>query len=470
MDRRCARLAAVLPALVLLSLAVRIVPAQGNQWLLLQPTSPPSDRCLPGIALDTVRTRMVLFGGVTIPGGTQPYLADTWEWDGTSWVARSPAVAPSARATNMVFDEARQRVVLFGGEGPNLAPLGDTWEYDGTSWIQRFPANTPGARALCGIAYDSARHRTIVFGGRDGSGERNDTWEWDGTDWAQVVTGSAPGVRHGCAMAYDPTRQRVVLFAGGQNAGVLADTWEFDGSTWQQLSPTATPLARSQHELTFAPWLGGCVLTGGQTGGSAFADAWVWDGVAWAQLPVSLPVARRLHRTCLGPLPANLVVIGGCDCATCPSVADQYELRNATATYQPFGAGCQLRGGTAPTLGAAPGERPILGATSQMRLGNLPTGGLFLPVIARGLSNTDTGTYALPLDLSVIGMPGCWQLVSIVDLTIPSSVLGSGYADLGTTLPLLPVLAGLQFYAQAIVFYDPSGVALSNGLTATVGY
>ena len=57
----------------------------------------------------------MLFGGY---GGS--YRGDTWEWDGTVWVDKTPATSPSARdAHAMAYDSARGRIVLFGGTEAN---------------------------------------------------------------------------------------------------------------------------------------------------------------------------------------------------------------------------------------------------------------------------------------------------------------------------------------------------------------
>jgi hypothetical protein len=134
----------------------------------------------------------------------------------------------------MAYDEARQRVVVFGGQHrydtPNEA---DTWQWDGAKWMQRFPTTAPIERAFSAMAYDSARQRVVLFGGYGGNLLRADTWEWDGTTWVQRFPATSPPARGGHAMAYDAARQRVVLFGG--NAGpTLSDTWEWDGTTWSQ--------------------------------------------------------------------------------------------------------------------------------------------------------------------------------------------------------------------------------------------
>lgn len=81
----------------------------------------------------------VLFGGLSNKVGADSYpLNDTWEYDGEMWTQVYPVISPTPRyAHAMVYDEARQVIVLFGGIDAEGNRLNDTWEYDGTTWIQR---------------------------------------------------------------------------------------------------------------------------------------------------------------------------------------------------------------------------------------------------------------------------------------------------------------------------------------------
>jgi hypothetical protein len=137
-----------------------------------------------------------------------------------------------------------------------------------------------------------------------------------------------------------------------------------------------------------------------------------------------------------------------------------------TATYEPFGAGCQGALGI-PTLAAAPGSRPALGSTFTAVAGNLPFG---IAVLDVGLSNTQTGSVPLPLPLGVIGMPGCSLLV---DPLVSFVLVGPGTsATWAFVVPNQQSLFAVQFFSQAFSL-DPSanafGFAASNGTTATLG-
>jgi len=81
--------------------------------------------------------RSDLYGGIQSLAPTPPpaVFSRTWEWDGKHWTARQD-MGPGPRAFHAAaFDSVRSRVVLFGGASATLTPppaadqiLGDTWE------------------------------------------------------------------------------------------------------------------------------------------------------------------------------------------------------------------------------------------------------------------------------------------------------------------------------------------------------
>src|SRR4051812_20669731 len=106
-------------------------------------------------------------------------------------------------------------------------------------------ASGPPAASQACVVYDEARQRLVVFGGQSTSGLSGETWTWDGTRWT-LAAHSGPRARTGSAAVYDAGRQRVVLFGGDGGRGSLADTWEWDGAAWAQVA-TGGPEARSFH-------------------------------------------------------------------------------------------------------------------------------------------------------------------------------------------------------------------------------
>ena len=122
--------------------------------------------------------RVVLFGG-QLPGASQT--GDTWEWDGVSWSLQDAGdpdgvTAPMRRQDHaMTFDRHRMVTILFGADSGGTQ-LDDTWEWNGSTWIKRSPTTAPEARSDHAMAYDSDRCETVLFGGYNGTDVLGDTW------------------------------------------------------------------------------------------------------------------------------------------------------------------------------------------------------------------------------------------------------------------------------------------------------
>lgn len=107
-----------------------------------------------------------------------------------------------------------------------------------------------------------------------------------------------------------------------------------------------------------------------------------------------------------------------------------------------------------------------------MRFTNLPAT-IFSPVIGVfGLNAATSGGLPLPIDLSPLGMPGCWQHL---DPLPGGSVLcanQSGTASWNISLPYGTVWIGLDFYVQGLVL-DPGanaiGATVSNSCHGVIG-
>ncbi|MHC4920019.1 MAG: Kelch repeat-containing protein [Planctomycetota bacterium] len=219
-------------------------------WTNVTPATSPPARYNPGLAYDSHRNVVVLFGGsgnkraydshrnVVVLFGGSGNKSDTWEWDGSNWNQMKPTTSPPGRYTAMTYDAARKRVVLYGGS----ITAYDTWEYDGKTWTQMKPANRPTARCCVAMAYDLARQRVVVFGGY--SPNNNETWEYDGINWTQMKPPVSPSARRDFDnMVYDSRRQRMVLFGGYTNTQHAGDTWEYVGTLPLTASPATISIA-----------------------------------------------------------------------------------------------------------------------------------------------------------------------------------------------------------------------------------
>lgn len=248
----------------------------------------PSTRSRHAMAYDAERDRVVLFGGMD-PNGRP--LDDTWEWDGVEWVARAPVDSPPGRYDHaMVYDPARRRVVLFGGETLNALKkttyLADLWEWDGTTWAKAANGNPPNGRSGHAMAVDTVRGRLVLFGGigLDASGKATvtkDTWEYDGSSWKRIPAESPPSAREGAAAAFMPLKG-TLLFGGDDAAGVYYDdTWRWDGTAWTRLMPSSFPDKRTLHAMVYDSVRNRAVLCGGKDETDSLEDTWELAGDQW---------------------------------------------------------------------------------------------------------------------------------------------------------------------------------------------
>ena len=276
----------------------------GANWTQRTPATIPPRRSGHALAYDTVRGRVVLFGG-------DSWDDQTWTWDGTNWSqSTTPSVRPTPRYSHsMAYDTDHEQVVLFGGrlqygqDYPN-----DTWVWGGASWKMKTPLNSPSGRFQSALAYDANRKQAVLFGGFTSSAQ-NDTWVWDGLNWTLKSPIRSPPPRSGHAMAYDAERGQVVLFGGVVHNTSLGDTWVWDGTNWTQKNPASNPPARYYHAMAYDSTRRQVVLFGG---GSYMNDTWIWDGSNWTELhPNSIPTGRWGHAMAYEGSRNRVVLFGG---------------------------------------------------------------------------------------------------------------------------------------------------------------
>lgn len=288
----------------------------GSEWSdITAAAGGPEWRSGHAIAYDSRRDRVVLFGGYSIAF----QLSDTWEWDGSGWIEKTPSSVPAARGGHtMAYDSARGRVVLFGGQDFLYTPYADTWEWDGEDWTQVTTPVSPPPRANHSMVYDVARGHSVIFGGTDVIAEDNlhDTWTWDGVQWTDVSAANAPSANDGHQMIYDSVRERVVLF-GGTDYDTYTDrgeTWEWDGAGWSNATALAGPNPRRDHAMAFDRARRRVVLFGGRDDDGERADLWELTTDGWSELTTSAERPPELGIEAMVYDPSrgrSVVVVGG---------------------------------------------------------------------------------------------------------------------------------------------------------------
>src|SRR6058998_3970948 len=239
-------------------------PSACGTWTELSADQTPFVRDDHSLVYDPVRDRLLIFGGTTASQFPDPY------WSNEVWaltLSGSPTLTqvttsgtpPAARSdASTIYDSVRDRLVVFGGIGPYGA-VNDVWELtlSGTpTWSEITPAGTlPPTLAYHTAVYDASRDRMIVFGGYDygGGGDRNEVWVLTfgrAPTWSQMApSGTPPSPRSIHSAVYDGPRDRMVVFGGYSSSAATAeqnDTWalSLSGSgSWSQITPNGGPPA-----------------------------------------------------------------------------------------------------------------------------------------------------------------------------------------------------------------------------------
>lgn len=231
---------------------------------------------LGGVAFDTRRGRLVAFG-------TSGHL---YEFEGTLPLLRLPVGAGNGplprRYTQMVYDEARDHVLLFGGDNGNV-PLGDTWIYDGAAWRAGASTISPPRRSGAAITYDPDRERVVMYGGRDSPFSLTDTWEHDGSQWWRRSPGTVPPAGD-YAMTFDGANRAVTMVGTSVPPAPDVSLWTWNGADWTRRSVAGpVPSRRIGGNFVYdARRRRGVLFASTSSIGSTIPqEAWEWDGAAW---------------------------------------------------------------------------------------------------------------------------------------------------------------------------------------------
>jgi len=248
----------------------------------------PPGRHRHSVVYDSARDRIVVFGGRD--GGER---SDVWmlplsessEWNEITTTGPGP-VARSEHSA--VYDAVHDRMIIFGGwDGTSLR--NDVWAlaFDGEpQWVELSPSGTPpNTRRSCGTAYDSLRNRMILFGGGSSAGYKNDVWALTlgvAPAWERLLpSGTAPAIRQGATASYDSASDALIVF-GGYNGTYFGDAWSMSlggGPVWTSLAPSgAPPAGRTAHVAVYDAANERVLVFGGSEGGDAYvSETWVLD-------------------------------------------------------------------------------------------------------------------------------------------------------------------------------------------------
>lgn len=275
---------------------------EGSHWRKVVSDCEPGPRTFASMVYDSENDRLLLFGGSRVLFGGQPdsqsLLNDTWEFSDSEWRKIASKSFPPTRAeAAMAYDEARKRVVLFGGyriQDGNYSFLGDTWEFYDNEW-HFVTENGPSKRHGAAMAYDAENRTILLFGGGtvdhqygENSGE---TWRWCGEKWSKLEIEQPPGVFN-ASMVYNKERNELFRFGGWNGRSRINELWLFCNLTWNKVDVDNGPLARNHSAIAYDEFNKRIILFGGHDGENVFGDLWQFKYPIWEKLSEIQPMTR----------------------------------------------------------------------------------------------------------------------------------------------------------------------------------
>jgi FlgD Ig-like domain/Galactose oxidase, central domain/Kelch motif len=298
-------------------------------WSQLAPSgTPPSGRFGHSGIYDAVRNRLVIHGGQS--GLT--FRNDVWALalgGSPGWSQVVPTGGPPALRSRhtAIYDSVRDRMVVFGGTD-GIDSWNDTWvlAFAGTpAWSELLPSGTPptprfGHEAI----YDATRDRMVVHGGNDGGEQPSGavfTLAFASPQWAAAApAGTSPPLFDHTSI-YDSAGDRMILFAGSAElpTKILACLSLAGSMAWVDLAVVGVPPSeRSDHAGVYDPVRDRMLVFGGSAfDGAPLQDLWSLQmgGLVWTKLTPSgqQPPARQGHLMIYDPVRDRMIVFGGMD-------------------------------------------------------------------------------------------------------------------------------------------------------------
>ena len=271
-------------------------------WQTLIATHPSGGRGEHGAIYDSLRARMIVFGGRNVSSSFNDVWVKSLLGSGAWQQLTTSGTPPSARYNPaVVYDKLRDRMLVFGGRTGGFSPLSDCFALtlSGTPTWSALPSNpffTSGGDRF-GI-YDAPRDRLVVVDPDIGVFALT----LSGTPtWSQLTNALPPNTgSFGYTLIRDSARDKMVTFGGwipSNNPYIYfnaVNEFSFATNSWTTLSATNPPHARSHSAAIYDPLRSRMVMFGGYYY-EAGTDHWVNDvwalplgtTPAWSQLTPS---------------------------------------------------------------------------------------------------------------------------------------------------------------------------------------
>jgi len=209
---------------------------------------PPVARSGSGMVYDPIGDDIYLFGGFPIMPSN-----DLWRYDisTSTWTELIPPDSPANRTNfGMAFDTTRNEIVIWGGLDMFYSCLNDMWRYNTASgiWTEVVQTSRPSIRYSMSMVYSENLDALFMYGGLDNSINHvyNQLWKFDISSGAWSVAGALDGIgRFGYGMDLDQNNDTLYIYGGwNYTVGIVGDLLEVDlnnASNYWKYTPGANP-------------------------------------------------------------------------------------------------------------------------------------------------------------------------------------------------------------------------------------
>lgn len=250
-------------------------------------------------------TSMMAYKGELYVGlGNSAGDGELWKWNGTSWTKIGGDSINSAWGVGT--ENAVSSMVVWNGSlyvGLGTQPYqADIWKWDGSTWtlVAGTLGSTIAATGVNGSWYINPRsvESMVVWNdqlcaGLGGTGGYAELWCWTGTgNWVKIGGGLGAGVNSSwpaAAAVPSLTTYKGELYAGVQGSSHQVSVWKWNGTTWTQIAGSDLNNTWGDgaytYPRTFATYNGDLYLGVGYSGSSnPTGDVWKWNGTTWTQM------------------------------------------------------------------------------------------------------------------------------------------------------------------------------------------
>lgn len=290
-----------------------------DEWVKGSSDENPFRRIGHSLVYDSARDRVLLFGGEGSGTNTEMWFLDP----ASNWrTVEAPFDTVPIPVDNpaAVYYEATDSILLFGGE----SALGDSYQplmlnLTLMELVRLSPSPPPSGRHGHQMVYNSQDHIAFLFGGFSNTPSSDFTklYSMDNDTW-WLSDAPDPDRRFDHSMTYDSSNNRAVLFGGSDESQLFNDTWvyNFQNYSWDQIITDPSPSARKNHSMAFDPSSGSVLLFGGEGDASRYDDTWIFDVSTqeWQKMnPSTTPSARFGHSITVDESTGKAVLFGGDD-------------------------------------------------------------------------------------------------------------------------------------------------------------